>query len=93
MNGRKIDNDLIVTDTIGSGRFLATMARKHYGSFVFWVYIYEENRDKIADPDNVAIGTVVVIPDASKYGIDAMSSESIKKAKSKASEIAKERLQ
>ena len=90
---KKIDNDLIVTDTIGSGRFLATMARKHYGSFVFWVYIYEENRDKIADPDNVAIGTVVVIPDASKYGIDAMSSESIKKAKSKASEIAKERLQ
>ena len=59
------------------------MARKHYGSFVFWVYIYEENRDKIADPDNVAIGTVVVIPDASKYGIDAMSSESIKKQNQK----------
>lgn len=77
-----------VTDTVAPGRFLASMARKHYGSYVFWVYIYEENRDKIADPDNVSVGTVVVIPDASKYGIDAASAESINKAKAKASEIA-----
>ena len=80
--------NVVVTDTIAPGRFLASMARKHYGSYVFWVYIYEENRDKITNPDNVAVGTVVVIPDASKYDIDASSVESIKKAKAKASEIA-----
>ncbi len=81
----------VVTDTVSAGRFLATMARKHYGSYVFWVYIYEENRQFISDPDNVAMGTVVVIPDAAKYGIDAKSSESIKAAKAKAAEIAVER--
>lgn len=81
----------VVTDTISAGHFLATMARKHYGSYVFWVYIYEENKDKIPDPDNVATGTVLVIPDASKYGIDAGSEESVKKAKAKATEIANSR--
>lgn len=81
----------VVTDTVSAGRFLATMARKHYGSYVFWVYIYEENRQLISDPDNVAMGTVVVIPDAAKYGIDAKSPESIKAAKAKAAEIAAER--
>lgn len=81
----------VVTDTISAGHFLATMARKHYGSYVFWVYIYEENKDKISDPDNVATGTVLVIPDASKYGIDAGSAESVKKAKAKATEIANSR--
>lgn len=81
----------VVTDTISAGHFLATMARKHYGSYVFWVYIYEENKDRISDPDNVAVGTVLVIPDASKYGIDAGSAESVKKAKAKATEIANSR--
>lgn len=81
----------VVTDTISAGHFLATIARKHYGSYVFWVYIYEENKDKIPDPDNVATGTVLVIPDASKYGIDAGSEESVKKAKAKATEIANSR--
>lgn len=85
-NGSKV-----VTDTISAGHFLATMARKHYGSYVFWVYIYEENKDKISDPDNVAVGTVLVIPDASKYGIDAGSAESVKKAKARATEIANSR--
>lgn len=77
----------VVTDTIAPGRYLASMARKYYGSYVFWVYIYEENRDKISDPDNVSVGTVVVIPDASKYGIDALSAESVKKAKARAAEL------
>ena len=85
---KETDNK-IVTDTVGVGYFLATMARKHYGSYVFWVYIYEENREKIPNPDNVAVGTVFIIPEASKYGIDAKSAESIKRAQDKANEIAR----
>jgi hypothetical protein len=65
------------------------MAAKHYGSQWFWVYIYEENKDKIANPDNVPIGTVVVIPPAEKYGIDAHDQASLKKAQRRSWEILK----
>jgi hypothetical protein len=56
------------------------MARRHYGDSRFWVYIYLENKSKIKDPDNLEAGTVLVIPPAEKYGIDATNRESLKKA-------------
>lgn len=62
-------SDAVVTDTVRPGRFLTTMALKHYGKKKFWVYIYEENRDILGDPDLIAPNTVVLIPPAEKYGI------------------------
>jgi nucleoid DNA-binding protein len=70
----------IVTDTVRAGNFLTRMARRHYGDSRFWVYIYLENKAKIKDPDNLEAGTVLVIPPAEKYGIDATNRESLKKA-------------
>ncbi len=71
----------VVLDTLTAQMVLFRMARKHYGEPHFWVYIYQENRDKIKDPNNVNPGTVVVIPPAEKYGIDPNSKESVDKAK------------
>lgn len=51
-----------VRDTVKAGYLLNDMARKHYGSKVFWVYIYEENKSKIKNPNRVNAGTVVTIP-------------------------------
>ena len=65
------------------------MARKHYGDKSFWVYIYEENKAIITNPNRIRPGQTVVIPPASKYGIDAHNSESIRRAKDKAAEILK----
>lgn len=76
-----------VTDTIRRNRYLTTMAREHYGLMDFWVYIYEENSDKLGNPDRIKPGTVVVIPPVSKYGIDRNAPESVREAKLKASEI------
>jgi len=59
----------IITDTVRGNRYLTTMARDHYGKKLFWVYIYEENKNIISDPDNIASNTVVIIPPADKYGI------------------------
>jgi nucleoid DNA-binding protein len=70
----------VVTDTVRAGNFLTRMARRHYGDSRFWVYIYLENKSKIKDPDNLEAGTVLVIPPAEKYGIDATNRESLKKA-------------
>ena len=77
----------VVLDTLTAQMVLFRMARKHYGEAHFWVYIYQENRDKIKDPNNVNPGTVVVIPPAEKYGIDANSKESVDKAKALSYEI------
>lgn len=77
----------VVTDTCTKTMFLTRIANKHYGNRDFWVYIYEENKDKIANPNHVAPGTVVVIPPAEKYGIDADDPQSVKQARLKASQL------
>lgn len=76
----------VVTDTVRVNYYLTKMSRKHYGRYEFWVYIYEENKDKIPNPNKVSTGLVVVIPPAEKYGIDKNNEESVQKALAKAEE-------
>lgn len=66
---------------------LSSLARKYYGASEFWVYIYLENKSKIPNPDRVKPGTVVVIPDAAKYGIDKNDPKSIQRAKNEQSKL------
>lgn len=74
-------------DTVKANRFLTTMARQYYGNLNFWVYIYEENQAIMGHPNKIKPGTVVKIPPAEKYGIDANNPASVQKAKVKAVEI------
>lgn len=76
-----------ITDTIGRTRFLTTMSRQHYGRMEFWVYIYEENASKLGNPNNLSAGTIVIIPPAEKYGIDANNPASVAKAVQRGKEI------
>ena len=77
----------VVTDTVRVNYYLTKMSRKYYGRYEFWVYIYEENKDKIKNPNKVAPGLVVIIPPASKYGIDKNDPESVAKAKKMAEKM------
>ena len=77
----------VITDTVTTQIVLSTLSDKYYGSPWFWVYIYEENKSFISDPDNVPPGTAVVIPPAEKYGIDANDPASLKKAQRRSWEI------
>ena len=70
----------VITDTVTAKIVLTTLSDRYYDSPWFWVYIFEENKDIISDPNNVRPGTVVVIPPAEKYGIDANDPASLKKA-------------
>lgn len=63
------------------GESMRMLGKKHYGNPVFWVYIFEENSGKIKNPDAIYAGMEMVIPPASKYGIDPKNKESIAKAK------------
>lgn len=76
-----------VKDTVRAGYLLHDMAKKHYGNKCFWVYIYEENKAKITNPNRVSPGLVLIIPQAEKYGINASSQASIKTANEKAGKI------
>lgn len=74
-------------DTVRRGYLIHDMSKKYYGTKEFWVYIYEENKSKIGNPNKMQPGDVLVIPEPEKYGINASSSESLKKARNKAGEI------
>ena len=80
-----------VTDVVTSQIVLTTLSEKHYGSPWFWVYIYEEivARGIINDPNNIRPGTKVVIPPASKYGIDPKDKAALRKAQIKSMEYLK----
>lgn len=70
----------VVYETVTPSNVPARMARKHYGKECFWVYIYEENKGKIKNPNNIKEGTRLVIPPKEKYGIDMKNEQSVKKA-------------
>ncbi len=80
-------SDAVVYDTIGTARYLTTMAKSHYGNYNLWPYIYEENKAKLGHPDRIRPGTPVVIPKLSKYGVDANNPADIEHAKKLGVEI------
>jgi len=80
----------IVTDTIGGGNVLFTMAKKHYGDQAFWVYIARENQAQYPDYRKIRSGAVLAIPPAEKYGINSDSKQSIKQANAEAMKLYKE---
>lgn len=65
---------------IGVDESLAVLSQRKYGHRAFWVYIYEENRERIANPHRVPIGTSIILPPASKYGIDKDNNKSLQQA-------------
>lgn len=79
--------NVTVTDTIRRGYLIPDMAKKFFGSKDYWVYIYEENKSKIGNPNNTQPGQVLVIPAAEKYGIVPDNAASLQKARAKATEI------
>ena len=80
----------VVTDTIGNGNVLFTMAKKHYGDQAFWVYIARENQAQYPDYRKIKSGSVLVIPPAEKYGINSDSKQSLKQAGIEAMKLYKE---
>ncbi len=77
------------TFKVTSTAYLSNVSRKFYGHYAFWIYIYLENKNVIADPDNLPVGVVLSIPDPKKYDIDKNDPNSIKKAQLRAMEMKK----
>lgn len=73
--------------TIQKGDRLTSYANRYYGHKLFWVYIYQHNRQLITDPNNVPIGTELEIPAPELYDIDAKSRHSLEAAAALQTEI------
>ena len=69
----------------GSG--LMQLALEYYGDKVFWVYIYEHNKSRIKNFDNVPAGLELQLPDPKTYGIDPKNATSLNKALQKQREL------
>lgn len=65
---------------LAPGQSLRALALRKYGDSIFWVYIYEENRELIKDPDKVPVGTKLVLPPSRKYGIDPKDTKARERA-------------
>jgi hypothetical protein len=76
-----------VTETVSETNYLSLIAQRHDGLPEYWVDIYEENIDKIDNPNRVKNGTVIVVPPPEKYGINAADPASVAKAKAKSTEL------
>lgn len=54
--------EFIDTVTISSGVTMAQLADQYWGSRLFWVYIFEANKDNIANANRISVGTKLRIP-------------------------------
>ena len=77
----RIYNEFIGSERIRNGSRLTIISKRYYGNKNFWVYIYEANRERIPNPDNIPVGTLVKIPKLDKRLIDASNVRCIQKAK------------
>lgn len=72
---------------IETGSRLTLISLEYYGSKIFWVYLYDYNKAAIKDPNNIPVGTEILVPAPALYGIDKHSRASIDKAAVRQTEI------
>ena len=77
----RVFNDFIASERMKAGTRLTIISKRYYGSKDFWVYIYEANKERISNPDHIAIGTLIRIPKLDPRLIDGSNPRCLKKAK------------
>jgi nucleoid-associated protein YgaU len=75
------------THIVRPGERLTLIAEREYGNKAFWVYLYEENKHFLPDPDRIEIGMPIRIPAPSQYGIDPLDTGSVSKAQNLAMQL------
>ena len=76
----RLRGDSTETRVLRPGDRLTRLAYQKYGHKAFWVYIYQENEAKLQDPDKLPLGKRITLPAASKYRINALDTNSVRRA-------------
>lgn len=71
------------------GMTLRNLARRYYGSEVFWVCIYDHNNRLLSSPDVLPLGIRLFLPRPADYGIDATDPSSLRRARALAKNLAR----
>lgn len=66
--------------TLGQNERLTLVAQKYYGDKVYWVYLYQANRDRIPNPNKIKAGTKIRIPMAPASVVNPKDPASLQKA-------------
>jgi len=77
----RVYTEFIATEQLRRSSRLTLISLKYYGAKDFWVYIYEANKERISNPDDISSGTLIRIPKLDSRLIDASNPRCIKKAK------------
>ena len=72
------------------GGRLTLLALKYYGNKIFWVYIFEANKEKYPNPEFIPAGALLTIPQPSEYGINNNDQKSLSKAAELSAKILKQ---
>lgn len=78
--------DYVLTEC---GMTLRNLARRYYGSEVFWVCIYDHNNRLLSSPDVLPLGIRLFLPRPADYGIDAADPSSLRRARALAKNLAR----
>lgn len=76
----RLRGDSTETRVLRPGDRLTRLAYQKYGHKAFWVYIYQENEAELQDPDKLPLGKRITLPAASKYRINALDTNSVRRA-------------
>lgn len=66
-----------VYDTVTQSRYLALIAKEHYGVKNYWIFIYEANPG-LGNPNKIAPGTKVLVPDISTFAEESTKATTAK---------------
>ncbi len=72
------------TEVVREGSRLSQIARRHYGEPMYWVYIYEANKDVISNPQDIQPGITLRIPDLNTITHGRTREEVLREAAQKA---------
>ena len=62
MQFEKIKYRYIKTERMHWGSRLIWMSKRYYGDKAYWPYLYDANRDRITNPDQIEVGTPIRVP-------------------------------
>jgi len=78
---KKADGQNVEIVSTSESVSLTTLAERHYGHPAFWIYIYQENVDKLSSPVNIPRNVSLVIPDLkAEYDVNITDTMEIRRA-------------
>ena len=70
-------DDALAVIKVKEGDRLMTLSKQYYGHKMFWVYIYDANKDRLRSPNDLSVGMQLVIPKLDPKLIDIENEESV----------------